>query len=498
MATEASPTSLESRQVLEGGSGPGWFPCFDGLRAIAALGVFAYHIGGAVVLPQPHWAPIIVHEWLGRLGTQGVAIFFVISGFLLYRPFVVAHLSDRPAPRVVPFWLRRFARIYPAYWVAITITYFVIMPSWQPHGLPDFATFYGLAQNYRGDYQKLGLSVAWTLVIEVSFYIVLPGIAWCIRMLCRSGASRRNKLRVQVIALSALGTSAIMLRAWQLWVSTPGVTPHGAPTFDHAVNWLPGYLDWFVAGMLMAVASAWIAVGGGVPRPIAVLGRRPWISWLLALEVYWLLTRLRLPRLGFESLTLPISESQTFLAFDLYVLCAAFLVAPAVFGRQDRGTIRGALQSAPLVGLGLVSYGIYLWHIPMWGLLVQWRNDGWFPSNRSIQVLVVFAMTVGAAALSYALVERPVRLRVQRILRRGPRTTTFTNATIGSDPRPVPAAGPATIDPPERGPKAGLILVPIAVLIAVLGLALPSHFRSLPTPGEALGQAAHANRAARL
>ena len=179
----------------------------------------------------------------------------------------------------------------------------------------------------------------------------------------------------QIGALTALAASAIALRLWQAWISPPGRLPIGAPTFSHAANWLPGYLDWFAVGMLMAVASAWTAAGGGLPRVAAALGRRPWLSWLIALETYWLLTRLRLPRLGFESMVLPISKSQTVLSFELYVVCAMFLVVPAAFGRQDRGTIRGLLRSAPMVGLGLISYGIYLYHVPMWGAVTRWRSE---------------------------------------------------------------------------------------------------------------------------
>ncbi len=299
MATEASRAQLESRRALEAGSS-GWFPCFDGLRAIAALSVFAYHAVSATATPG--WAPTIVEDWIARFGAFGVAVFFVISGFLLYRPFVLAHFRGTSAPRLGPFWLRRFARIFPGYWLALTVTILVILPATRPHSVVDTATLYGLVQNYRTGYALAGIAVAWTLVIELSFYIALPAIAWCLRAGARPSAPRATKLRTQVIGLLVIIGLATALRVWLLFISPPSTFHRGAWfALDQVSNWLPSYLDWFGVGMLLAVASAWTAVGGGIPKVLAVLGRRPWISWLLALESYWVVTQLRLPRLATRS-----------------------------------------------------------------------------------------------------------------------------------------------------------------------------------------------------
>ena len=89
------------------------FPCFDGLRAVASLAVFTCHSSGWLWYVQVGWAPAIVQSSFARLGHFGVAIFFVISGFLLYRPFVLAHLQDRPPPSLGRFWFRRCPRCFP-------------------------------------------------------------------------------------------------------------------------------------------------------------------------------------------------------------------------------------------------------------------------------------------------------------------------------------------------------------------------------------------------
>ncbi len=156
------------------------FPCFDGLRAIAALAVLTFHVTGILdsqgILSAPHW----VTNALSRLGLFGVGSFFVISGFLLYRPFAVAALTGTPSPAWFPFWKRRFFRIYPAYWVALAVAVFVLGQGGfvsVVHGTAHFA----MIQNYRAGFIGGGLTVAWTLGIEISFYIVLPFVAKLLR-----------------------------------------------------------------------------------------------------------------------------------------------------------------------------------------------------------------------------------------------------------------------------------------------------------------------------
>src|ERR1041385_2928445 len=97
----------------------GRFPLCDSLRAIAALAVLTTHaafFSGAVIGGQAALRP-----YLARLDV-GVTIFFLISGFLLYRPFARAHLREGHAPRTLAYGWRRVLRIVPAYWLALTIT----------------------------------------------------------------------------------------------------------------------------------------------------------------------------------------------------------------------------------------------------------------------------------------------------------------------------------------------------------------------------------------
>ena len=125
-----------------------------------------------------------------------MTVFFLISGFLLYRPFVAARLRGaRPARAPAPYAWRRFLRIVPAYWLALTVVgargsgRAACSP---PAGIP---TFYGLAQIYRETTIGGGLTQAWTLCIEVAFYAFLPlWGAGCMRFLpLASGRALRSE-----------------------------------------------------------------------------------------------------------------------------------------------------------------------------------------------------------------------------------------------------------------------------------------------------------------
>ena len=128
----------------------------DSLRAIAALSVLVTHTGFLSGANTTTW----YGQYLARLDI-GVTIFFLLSGFLLYRPFALAHLRDEPAPSVKRFYTRRLLRIIPAYWVALSFVFFVFAYK-TADGWDGYLTFFGFAQIYRPDgYAIGGLGQAW-------------------------------------------------------------------------------------------------------------------------------------------------------------------------------------------------------------------------------------------------------------------------------------------------------------------------------------------------
>jgi len=376
------------------------FPCFDGLRAIAAISVVVYHTVTHYNVLSGEYAS---WEWINRLGNFGVSAFFLMSGFLLYRPFVLAHFRGDVAPNRQSFWRRRFFRIFPAYWIVLTVA--VILGFASVGGISNFFTSYALLQNYRFGYQLSGIGIEWTLVIEVSFYLALPFLASALRRLSPRDAPLERKARGQLIGLAVMYLIATSTRVWSLWF-LHDVAHHRGDWFplSQVTLWLVAYLDWFAAGMLLAVGSAWVACGRRLPWVGRLLAAYPWASWLIALECYWVALKLNLPVSVFDNVT----RIQSFGIAFVYGLVPFFLLFPAVFGPQDRGGIRRFLQLPVMVWLGTVSYGIYLWHLIYVKEVERWTLSGSLSTNLFVWLPVVFSLTVLTATASYYLIERPI------------------------------------------------------------------------------------------
>lgn len=359
------------------------FPCLDGFRAIAALSVLLYHVLGAFELHTG-----VLGAYTARLGNYGVAIFFVLSGFLLYRPFARAALTGAPPPDWRGFLRRRFLRILPAYWAALTAWLYIFRVR-PPKGWSDALTFYGLAQNYRSGYVLAGLFVAWTLCIELAFYVALPLLAWLLRRLSTRGATLAVRVRHQLVGLAVVGASGIAYRAAALAANPTDRTP---------LAWLPAFLDWFALGLALSVLRLAADWGNPLPRALRWLSHHPWASWLFAAEVYWIGAQLGLPR-AFG----PTAGWQTMGRFVINGLSAALLLLPGLLGPQRHGGLRWALASRPAVALGQVSYGIYLWHA-LWLHVVR---QAWPDAGALTTAVSVVGLTLLAAEASFHLIERP-------------------------------------------------------------------------------------------
>lgn len=390
----------------------GHYPCFDGLRAIAALTVIGVHSSfqTGFTTKNPGWG-----RYTSRLEI-GVEVFFVLSGFLLYRPFAAAHFGGRPAPATRTFWIRRLKRIVPAYWIAFIVATYVLRANSGGPGWRGPLIYLSFMQIYFPHYILHGLSQAWSLCIEMSFYLMIPlyGAA-----LARTRRDPGRQLRAELIGLGIL--TAISF-AWRI----PLLSWHGSMARTMP-NWLPGYLDQFCLGMVLAVASSYLAARDRRPgwlwHPATA-----WACWVLAAVCFWAVSNIGLPLLPGQNSPLGASLARQ----TLYGLFAFFLVVPAVFGEQHRGILRGVLRWRPLALIGVVSYGVYLWHEAWMHMYFEWTGDHLFDVPWLHFTVVVTALAVLSATLSYRLVERP-------ILRSGHTPSTR------SEPLPVPQPGPAGV-----------------------------------------------------
>ncbi len=377
-------------------SGRHHFPLVDSLRAGAALAVLGTHVAVPAGLYTGETA---LGNYAARLDV-GVAVFFLISGFLLYRPFARARIEGTPRMRTRAYAWRRFLRIAPAYWVALVIAAVVFSAPGvlTATGIP---TYFGMAQAYDIETIGGGLAQAWTLTIELAFYAFLPLFARA--MARRRGGTAATRLRGELAAVAGLIAVGVAYKLVVLAGQGPDVV-----TITPALIAMPAYLDQFGLGMGLAVLSVGLAGRSQLPRPLALVDRHPWVPWLVALVAFWTVST----RLGIDTrFFAPVDREQYLLRHLLYAVVALGLLLPAVIGAERRGLARRLLASRVLVYLGLVSYGIYLYNILVVGQLVEWGVDGLLPANPNLAYLTLLApavvATVLVASASWYLLERP-------------------------------------------------------------------------------------------
>ena len=331
----------------------------DGLRGLAALSVVGFHVW----LYRPERVPGGRTELGDRLFFElhlGLICFFVLSGFLLYRGLL-------RRPDFKHYAVRRIARIVPAYYVSIAgcLILFAALGLGDlipPTGsLPLFLVF---GQNYSPDTLMAINPVTWTLCVEAAFYVALPLVA-----LVRSG-------RTRVVLLLSLIAATV---GWNALAAAGAWTDVGEKT-------LPAYAGHFALGMLVAlwVESRRERLSAAATGVLAAAG----LLVVLA-SGWWYETPGLMPDARALVLKLPAA------------LGFALLVAALAAGR---GLAVRSLSARPLVWAGVVSYGVYLWHLP---LIIIGNDLGLLPHATAPRLVVVSAAALAAGWASWTLVERP-------------------------------------------------------------------------------------------
>lgn len=364
-------------------------PALDGCRAVAAMGVLITHVGllTGYISRTPEIGP-----YLARMDV-GVTIFFALSGYLLYRPFVAARFAGLPSGDLASYVRRRALRILPAYWVALTIIAFVLQaPGFvEPHSVVShylLLHIYDSTQLVGGPIQQ-----AWSLATELAFYVFVPMWAWT---MARPWWRRWPQLRVEMAGLVVLfvGSTLANLALVAIGVSDT--------RFAQLGTWLPFRIGDFVPGMALAVASAYFAQHGlrwpdWTRRAAFALA-----CWVGGLVVFWYVsTQLGLPM--FPTFT----PSQAFAVRMLYLAIATLFLIPAVLHRGERGLVPALLSNPVAVWLGLVSYGIYIWHEAWQDIYLRMTDQPALAASfRGMLVFTVGASLISAAA-SWYVVEKP-------------------------------------------------------------------------------------------
>lgn len=365
------------------------FPALNAARAVGALAVVATHTGfdtGEIGVGA-HGAV------LSRLDF-GVALFFVISGFLLSRPFFAAREVGARRPAYGHYLWKRALRVLPLYWVTVVLA-LLLLPGNRGVGLGTWVRNLTLTQVYAGGLLPFGLTQMWSLCTEVVFYLVLPLLCWTL--------VRRTRRRDQWAAtgLVTLALVAALGLAWQTVVAVASDA-----TRQHYHQWLPGFLPWFAVGMAFAIVSvhATEQPEGSRWHLLDRWGTDLVGCWLIGGAVFALAcTPLTGPRV-----LLPPDYWQALSKSLLYGVSAAFLLLPLMFGPERDGVWRRTLSSRTAVWLGDVSYGIFCLHLLVLDAVMRALGIRVFTGHFGTVFVVTVLGTLVIASVSRYLLERPL------------------------------------------------------------------------------------------
>ena len=344
-----------------------------GIRAVAALLVMATHAAyGTGALNRGYLGLVFARMEIG------VAIFFVLSGLLLFNAWVRTVATGAAPPRVRRYARSRVRRIMPAYAVTVLLVYAVYEfrhitpnPGHTWHGLLRNLTLTQIySANYITAFMHQGLTQMWSLAVEVAFYAALPVLAYLLLVtLCR----RQWRPTALLAGLAALGALSPL---WLVVMHTTEWLPNGAGL------WLPHYLVWFVGGMTLSVlAHKGIRCYAMLAVPLAV------VAYLVVAT----------PIAGrTDAPALDLSEDVAKVLF--YAAIATLVVAPLALG--DTGWYSRILGSRPMVWLGEISYEIFLLHVVVMEIaLVSVLRWPVYTGSVVVLFVVTLAMTIPVAWL---------------------------------------------------------------------------------------------------
>jgi peptidoglycan/LPS O-acetylase OafA/YrhL len=382
--TDHRARRLLARRPAPGGLG--YQPGLDGLRALSVLAVICYHAG---------------FGWM-KGGWVGVEVFFVVSGFLI-TSLLIGERERTGRIDLGQFWLRRARRLLPALLVMLAVVAAVALVVGSASGRGDMRRDLPWALAYLGNWGQIVGGVPyyatdppllrhlWSLAIEEQFYLVWP-LAFV--------ALTALRLRAATIA-KLLAGAAVVVMVTTAWLSTGGPGPLSILGGVDRVNFL--YLSTLTrcSGILLGAAAAFVwrpwrtppsarrdaatgAPDAPDPGPLLDGAGASALAGLAIIACVAALTELYV-----YQWVLPLTSV-------LALACVLVVVHPAARG------MRGALSWRPLVAVGQRSYGLYLWHWPIFVLVGATHGSG----GRFVLGLALAAV---ATELSYRYVEMPVR-----------------------------------------------------------------------------------------
>jgi len=361
-------TSFLSRLSRKTSTGR-FIPEIDGLRFIAIAMVVLTHFRyvfdkNVATLARGEWLEVVTQQ-----GKYGVHLFFVISGLILGLPFAAHYLGKAKPINLRAYYLRRVTRLEPPY-IAVLTLLFLVRPFLQPdrggfaEQLPHYlASLFYMHNIIYGAYSTV-LSPAWSLEVEVQFYVLVPLLALLFRI--RTPLTRR-------LTLLALAGAAVLLQQ--------AVIPAGLSALT-----LLGYLQFFLMGFLLA--DVYLTTWKEAPA-------RNWVWDGVALLSYSVV---------FVAPFVPFLDVQWYSFFSLIIFVFYFSAFKGILARW--------FVSNPWIStMGGMCYTIYLIHAPLMTLTAKVCKrlllTGDFARDLPILAAVYLPVLAGVAVVLFMLIERP-------------------------------------------------------------------------------------------
>jgi peptidoglycan/LPS O-acetylase OafA/YrhL len=398
----------------------------DGVRAIACLMVIWFHIyripRDLSIWPTRPFTNLLLNTLL-FFGKYGVTLFFVLSGFLLFLPFARSLLFEHAWPSTREFYVRRVFRILPAYYLSLILMVLLFQQQYlQPQHRSELGLFFiFFMDSSQATFKHLNAPF-WTLAVEWQFYLLLPLLAVGMRSLVRR-VTRVHRMHIVMLCI-------VLIIAWGLFSRSFGdyyVNQHPTqtvlvprPIFSGILVFTYGmsgkYLEDFGVGMLLALCLSYCQRGAPTARWNAVVRRS--CAWLWAAGPLCLIVMILWAYNYSYPHTWPLFQSPLLvqiyslgselgIAFSFGLCICALLFGPAWLKRP--------FEWLPLRWLGTISYSLYMWHLPLLFLCIQWVQPllmGWSPEQAyAIYWLWMLVVVLPFCFFFFKLVEEPgVRL----------------------------------------------------------------------------------------
>lgn len=398
---EASPTAPRTFGHIIG---------LDGARGLSCLGVAIAHIAG-------HYSPgATAATKIGLVGTT-LVFFYVLSGFLLFLPYIRGLFGDRSAvklPNTKNFVVHRIARILPGYVAIFLLVNFVFQVSYvqnaslQPPGsdagtgmITDPGQLLAnltLTQSYFPAYFQTGINPAWSLTLEYAFYASLPLLG-----LLAYALLRRTRLAPTTVALIPPLILVVIGLAAKLAV--PTLVAHFHITDDLMMNWGP---NWVAVYLRSFLANADNFAFGMLAAVVIVLMEKRLLREGISRRIRMFSTMGLLPAAVcfVAALLVPGGQYQTSAVALAAGLMILIMVAP--LARGQKSGIASVLDTAPMRFVGKVSLSAYLWHFPVLLLLGRWGlMAGDTVPGMLRNIAVGLTVTMAISTVTFYLVEKP-------------------------------------------------------------------------------------------